>query len=173
MIERHSARATSNAAAHFTPSGFFSSYSVTSDALVRLGRLVQLSRRHDAEHDAAFGQILVRHALHVGGGHRQRLRVFGPEVSRVAVKTGAVGKRQGLAQVRLEAADELELLAGRRLLNLFCRRAFFLQPLDDRIGRRLEIGQVWPGRGVRIIRNSPTSSFVDWNTWTAEADCSS
>ena len=87
------------------------------------------------------------------------------------MEPGAVRKRQRFAEIRLEAADERELLAGHRFLNLLRGRALGFQLLDDRVGRRFEVGERVPGRGVMTMRNSPTSSLDPWPADTLAAAC--
>src|SRR5205085_2252723 len=82
-------------------------------ALIRLRRLIRFADRDDAEDDASARQVLVGHALDVGGRDGERLLVLRLEVPRRPVEAGAVGEAERLAQIRLQAGRVAQLEPGR------------------------------------------------------------
>src|SRR5262245_8233172 len=120
------------------------------DALLGLRRLILLADRHDAQHDATLAEVLVRDALDVSGGHRLRLPVIDLELRRIVVVRLSFGELRGLVEVRLQTAQELKLCARLRALQLYIRRSFPLEAIDDRVCRQLELRE----RVARARRDS-------------------
>ena len=81
-------------------------------------RLIQLALRDDAQHHTATREIFVRHPLHIGRGHRQRLLVIAAEHTGIALVASTVGQPELFSKVRFEAPDERQLLSRHGLLNL-------------------------------------------------------
>ena len=99
------------------------------------------------------------------------LFVLDLEVGRVSLVPGRVSELGGLAQVRLQAVEELQLLRGERRLDLLRGGPFRLEALDDRVDVRSSAVSVPFGLGLIVMANCPTSSAVIWNALIDAAAC--
>jgi hypothetical protein len=75
------------------------------------------------------------------GRHRLALGVLSAEIAGILVIAGSVRQPHGLSKVGLEPADERQLLARSRFLDLFRRRALGLDFLQNCVDGLFQVGQ--------------------------------